>query len=152
MKGWLLRTKSIQTNGVSACACCPPPRQGFMLSQSQPCNSRARTIIFFLQAPFKFSLFKSRINLPFVLALTVELESSPMTSLITERTWQSNSNSVILWPSVVFICSTRGVGQTDGCCRSAAQSHLQQKGSTCIGPLFKILTIKSTSNKCWLVS
>lgn len=89
----LIATYQINTNQQCFCLCLLSSSCLFMLSQRHPCNSMARTIIFFLQAPFKFSLFKSRFNLPFVLALAVQLESSPMASLIGLSPLFCNLNS-----------------------------------------------------------
>lgn len=80
------------------------------LSRSHPSSSRARIIIFFLQAPFKFSLFKFRINLPFVLALAIKLESSPQIILIKKKGGDIlvSIPSIILWTFVVSLwCSGR---------------------------------------------
>lgn len=80
------------------------------LSHSHPSSGRARVIIFFLQAPFKFSLFKFRINLPFVLALAIKLESSPEITLIKKK----GGDILISIPSIVlraFVVSLRCSGR-----------------------------------------
>lgn len=69
-----------------------------LLSHSHPSSARARVIIFFLQAPFKFSLFKFRISLPFVLALAIKLESSPEISLIKKK----GGNIFISIPAIIL--------------------------------------------------
>lgn len=68
------------------------------LPHSHPSSGRARIIIFFLQAPFKFSLCKFRINLPFVLALAIKLESSLEISLIKKK----GGNILISIPAIIL--------------------------------------------------
>jgi len=115
-------------SSLCSCLCC--------LSHSNPRSGRAGAIMFFLQTPFKFSLFKSRINLPFALALAIKLESSPMTSLIKKKGGDILISivAIIFWPFVVSLVHRR-VWTIDEYWPLAAQSHLQQKGSACIEPL-----------------
>lgn len=103
-----------------------------LLSHSHPNSGRARVIIFSLQAPFKFSLFKFRISLPFVLALPIKLESGPEISLIKKKVGDIliSIPAIILWPFVVSLGQWQ-VLTRDKYCPSADLSHLQQKGYTC---------------------
>lgn len=103
-----------------------------LLSHSHPSSGRARVIISFLQAPFKFSLFKFRISLPFVLALAIKLESSPEISLIKKKGGNIliSIPAIILQPFVVSLVQWQ-VLTRDKYCPSADLSHFQQKGETC---------------------
>lgn len=103
-----------------------------LLSHSHPSSGRARVIISFLQAPFKFSLFKFRISLPFVLALAIKLESSPEISLIKKKGGNIliSIPAIILQPFVVSLVQWQ-VLTRDKYCPSADLSHFQQKGDTC---------------------
>lgn len=103
-----------------------------LLSHSHPSSGRARVIIFFLQAPFKFSLFKFRISLHFVLALAIKLESSPEISLIKKKGGNIliSIPAIILQPFVVSLVQGQ-VLTRDKYRPSADLAHLQQKGYTC---------------------
>lgn len=92
------------TNTASACSRCLPSAPIPALPQP-PLHCQAKAIILVLQAPFKCSLFKSRISLPFVLALAVKLESNPMISLIKKKEGDIliSIPATILWPFVVSL-------------------------------------------------